>query len=132
MRETTAPELAPTTLEDRPMKTFLILDRLTGARTLPVEYRPLKVTVGDTEHTLALHQSAGYWRVSDPVSGGGVCAVGAWYRGMPVSSKGLGVREATAAARESVASLVSRNGGPDAWNARLAAARQLYADVSHA
>jgi hypothetical protein len=114
------------------MKTFLILDRATGARTLPVEYRPLKVTVGDTEHMLALHQSAGYWRVSDPVSGGGVCAVGAWYRGMPVSSKGMGVREATAAARESVASLVSRNGGPDAWNARLEAARRLYADVSPA
>jgi hypothetical protein len=129
MRETTAPELAPTTLEDRPMKTFLILDRVTGARTLPVEYRPLKVTVGDTEHTLALHQSAGYWRVSDPVCGGGICSVNGLYKGVPVSSKGMGVREATAAARESVASLVSRNGGPAEWNARLAAARRLYADV---
>jgi len=36
------------------MKTFLILDRATGARTMPVEYRPLKVTVGGAEHTLAL------------------------------------------------------------------------------
>jgi hypothetical protein len=114
------------------MKTFLMLDRATGARTLPVEYRPLKVTVGDTEHTLALHQSAGYWRISDPVCGGGICSVNGTYKGMPVSSKGMGVREATAAARDAVASLVSRNGGPDAWNARLAAARQLYVDVSPA
>ena len=114
------------------MKTFLILDRLTGARTMPVEYRPLKVTVGDAEHTLALHQSAGYWRVSDPVCGGGICSVNGSYKGLPVSSKGMGVREATAAAREAVASLVRRSGGPDEWNARLAAARKAYADVSPA
>ena len=114
------------------MRMFLILDRLTGARTLPVEYRPLKVTVGETEHTLALHQSAGYWRVSDPVCGGGICSVNGTYKGMPVSSNGMGVREATAAARETVASLVRRNGGPAEWNARLAAARKAYAGVSPA
>jgi hypothetical protein len=51
---------------------------------------------------------------------------------MPVSSKGMGVREATAAARETVASLVRRNGGPAEWNARLEAARKAYAGVSPA
>ena len=106
---------------------FLMLDRATGARTLPIEYRPLKVTVGDVEHTLALHQSAGYWLVSDPVSGGRVCTVNGSYKGVLVSSKGMGVREATARAREAVASLVQRTGGPSEWNARLAAARALYA-----
>lgn len=110
-------------------RSFLMLDRATGARTLPIEYRPLKVTVCDVEHTLALHQSAGCWRVSDPVCGGGVCSVNGSYKGMPVSSKGMGVREAIAAAREAVASLVRRTGGPDEWNARLAAARALYASA---
>lgn len=111
------------------MPTFLMLERATGARTMPIEYRPIKVVVGDVTHTLALHQSAGQWLVSDPVSGGGITRVGGRYKGMPVSSKGMGVREAIAAAREAVASLVRRTGGPDEWNARLAAARALYASA---
>ncbi len=108
------------------MKTFLMLDRATGARTLPIEYRPLKVTVGDETHTLALHQSAGQWLISDPISGGGIARVYATHKGMPVSSKGLGVREATARAHDTIAQLMYRVGGPDAWNARLAYARMMY------
>jgi len=64
--------------------------------------------------------------------GGGICSVNGSYKGLPVSSKGMGVREATAAARVAVASLVHRTGGPDEWNARLEAARKAYADVSAA
>jgi hypothetical protein len=109
------------------MKTFLMLDRVTGTHTLPIEYRPLRVTVGDTDHTLALHQVAGEWRVSDPVSGGAVTWVRATYKGMPVSSRGLGVRAATTCARDTVAQLVDRVGGPSEWNARLAHARATYA-----
>jgi hypothetical protein len=109
------------------MKTFLMLDRANGARTLPIEYRPFTVTVGDTVYTLALHQVAGEWRVSDPISGGAVAWVRATYKGMPVSSKGLGVRAATACARDTVAQLVDRVGGPSEWNARLSHARATYA-----
>lgn len=108
------------------LKTFLMLDRATGARTVPIEYRPFKVTVGDETHTLALHQSAGQWFISDPISGGGVARVYALHKGVPVSSKGLGVREATARARDTIAQLLDRVGGPDAWNARLAHARAIY------
>lgn len=107
------------------MESFLMLDRKTGERTLPIDYRPLKVTVGGREHTLALHQSAGHWLVSDPVSGGGVCRVDSWYRGCPVSSKGLGVREARARALESVLALVHRTGA-DQFNERLENARKTY------
>ena len=108
------------------MKTFLMLDRLTGARTVPLEYRPLTVTVGDQTHTLALHRSGGHWLISDPISGGQIARVGSTYKGMPVSSRDLGVREATAEARSTVAQLAHRY-GPAEWNARLAAARARYA-----
>ena len=111
----------------RPTPTFLMLERATGARTVPIEYRPIKVTVGDETHTLALHQSAGQWLVSDPISGGGIARITGWYNGMPVSSKGMGVREATAAARSTIAQLVHRHDGPDVWNTRLSAARAMYA-----
>lgn len=110
--------------------TFLMLERATGARTVPIEYRPIKITVGDQTHTLALHQSAGQWLVSDPISGGGIARVNGRYKGMPVSSKGLGVREATARAREDIEALVRRHGGPDVWNTRLAAARAMYAGAT--
>lgn len=108
------------------MQTFLMLDRLTGARTLPIEYRPIKVTVGDLTHTLALHQSAGRWLISDPITGGGICEVGATYKGMPVSSKDLGVREARLAAASTIKQMIHRHGAAE-WNARLAAARVRYA-----
>lgn len=108
------------------MKTFLMLDRLTGTRTVPLEYRPLKVTVGDQTHTLALHQSGGHWLISDPVTGGGIARVGSTYKGMPVSSRHLGVREATAEARSTIAQQAHRYGHAE-WNARLAAARARYA-----
>jgi hypothetical protein len=109
---------------------FLMLDRKTGERTVPVEYRPLKITVGDVNHTLALHQVAGEWRVSDPISGGAIVWVQGLYKGIPVSSKGLGVREATARARVCVGALVDRVGGPSEWNARLAHARATYAEAA--
>ncbi len=100
------------------MKTFLMLDRLTVTRTVPLEYRPLTVTVGDETHELALHQSGGHWLISDPVSGGAVARVGRAYK--------AGVRLATAEARSTVAELAHRY-GPAEWNARLAAARARYA-----
>ena len=105
-----------------------MLDRLTGTRTVPIEYRPLTVTVGDQTHTLALHRfnRNGDWLISDPVTGGGIARVGGTYKGMPVSSRDLGVREATAEARSTVAQLAHRY-GPAEWNARLAAARARYA-----
>ena len=108
------------------MKTFLMLDRRTETRTLPIEYRPLKVTVGDQIHTLALHRSGGYWLISDPVTGGGIARVGSTYKRMPVSSRHLGVREATAEARSTIAQQAHRYGAAE-WNARLAAARARYA-----
>jgi hypothetical protein len=110
------------------MKTFLMLDRLTSTRTVPLEYRPLTVTVGDQRHTLALHRFGrnGDWLISDPITGGGIARVGSTYKGTPVSSKDLGVREATAEARSTVAQQAHRYGLAE-WNARLAAARARYA-----
>jgi hypothetical protein len=110
-----------------PKLSFLMLDRKTGAKTLPIEYSPLKVTVGEATHTLALHRVAGEWRVSDPVSGGAIAWVYASYKGMPVSSKGLSTKEAKSRAIQDVMNLVDRVGGPSEWNARLTQARQTYA-----
>jgi len=110
--------------------TFLMLDRKTGSRTLPIEYRPLKVTVGEENHTLALHMVAGEWKISDPVCGGGICMVENWYKGVPVSSKGLGVREAKIRAAQAIDRLVNRSGGPAEWNARLKNARLTYGGAS--
>jgi len=108
------------------MKTFLMLDRLTGARTVPLEYRPLKVTVGDQTHELALHRSGSHWLISDPISGGGIAKIGMTYKGMSCWAEKMGVREATVEARSTIAQLAHRYGAAE-WNARLAAARARYA-----
>lgn len=80
-------------------------------------YDPLVVTVAGQDVRLALHrelnrlpQNMKQWRVSDPVSGASVCRVVAHHKGMPVSSAGLGVRAARAAALESIDRLLERVG----------------------
>lgn len=74
-----------------------------GGTTEPVEYYPIVFLRGVESWRLALHREPvaagkGDWIVSDPVSGYRVCRVTATYKGLPVTSHGLTVTQARAAA----------------------------------
>lgn len=86
-----------------------------GGRFEPVEYYPLIYIHGSDTWRLALHRETvaagrGDWLVSDPVSGYRVCRVTATYKGMPVTSNGLTVTQARAAALLDLDKTVSRIG----------------------
>lgn len=101
-----------------------------------IEYTPLVYIAGTAVHRLALHRSYGSrdlpnssrgWQVSDPASGGCIIGdVGGTYKGMPVSSRGMTLRDARANAMAALDSLLGRIGST-AFNDRLEAARLKYA-----
>jgi hypothetical protein len=103
------------------MPAFILRDRKHQPFGAPVEYRPLRVVVGNVTHELALHEMYG-WTVSDPASGGRVLNVAGSMQGVRVSSAGMGPREATQRARAQVVAL-AESVGIDAFNARLVAVR---------
>lgn len=102
----------------------------------PVPFTPLIYLAGTTAHRFALHRELNllpermkHWIVSDPVSGAMVCRVRGTYKGLPVASSGLTLRDARSAAMATLDELLERVGS-DAFNARLAAAHAEFAPAS--
>lgn len=86
-----------------------------NAPSVSVDYYPLIFTRGVESWRLALHREPvhagrGEWIVSDPVSGYRVCRVTATHKGVPVSSKDLGLVYARAAALVELDTTVNRVG----------------------
>lgn len=100
------------------MPTFLMLTEH-GTR-VATNYTPIKVKVGDAEHTLALHRLPwSTYRVSDPQSGGCVVRnVAGGLLGIRVSERPATLDDIKAVAIEQVQALAKRV-GIDAFNATL-------------
>ena len=107
------------------MNIFKLLDKQ-GKRTIGVEFTPLLIKAGTVTRRLALHRLAGLWLVSDPQSGGRICEVAGSSRGIRVSSRDVGPREAARLAKAHLAEFIEKV-TPDGFNQRLAAARAKYA-----
>jgi hypothetical protein len=113
--------------------TFLPLSA-DGKRLDPIAYTPLIYIVGTGAVRLALHRDLNHhmpdrfrrWQVSDPISGVKVAIVGAYHKGVPVSSAGMGLREARAAAMGTLDTILERF-GTDEFTSRLDKARAQYA-----
>lgn len=84
--------------------------RLRDGTEKPVSYDALIYTRMTGIYKFALHKVAGLWIVSDIKSGAKVCNVNALYKGMPVSSRGLTLREARMFALHTLDTLVDRIG----------------------
>ena len=89
----------------------------------PVPYAALIFTAGVVTHKLALHREPTAlpdkyreWQVSHPGIGAKVCRITGSYKGMPVSSFGLTVTQARAAALAQLEALCERIGS-DKFNA---------------
>jgi hypothetical protein len=102
--------------------TFTMRDRANKPYGDPVPYTPIRVVVAGKQHDLALHKSGAQWQVSDPLSGGRVCDVTGLYRGIRVSSRGIGTREAKTLAIAQVQAKAERIGS-DRFNAVMAAGK---------
>ena len=90
--------------------------RANGVRE-PVQYYPIVYLAGSDTWRLALHREPvlagkGDWIVSDPVSGYRVCRITANFKGITVSSRGLTVTQARAAALMDLDATVTRIGLP--------------------
>ena len=103
--------------------TFQMKERHGADIGQPVPYTALMFTAGTVTHRLALHREATalpdkyrQWSVSHPVIGAKVCRVDASYKGMPVSSAGLTLTQARAAALATLEALCERIGS-DKFNA---------------
>ena len=81
-----------------------------GAEPLPTKYDPLIYTRQTSVWRLALHKSARQWIVSDPASGAKICAVTALYKGLPVASRDLTLKQARLHALADLDALVDRVG----------------------
>ena len=91
--------------------TFILRQRDGETRIVP--YTPIVYTRGHEAWRLALHREGdkrSSWIVSDPVSGYRVCRVIATYKGMPVASGTLTLRQAQACALVDLDALVDRVG----------------------
>lgn len=78
-----------------------------------IKYHPLLYTRMTGIYSLALHRVSGprsEWKVSDPVSGYGMCTLTATHKGLPVSSSDLTVKQARALALAELDALVDRIG----------------------
>ena len=87
---------------------FMMLRR--GADPLATPYDPLIFTRLSSAWRLALHKSARQWIVSDPASGAKICTVSATYKGLPVASGDLPLKQARLAALADLDALVDRVG----------------------
>jgi hypothetical protein len=74
------------------------------------EYNPIIYTRLSSVWRFALHKSGRHWIVSDPNSGAKVCTVTASYKGMPVASGDLSLKNARLAALIDIDHLVDRVG----------------------
>jgi hypothetical protein len=103
------------------MATMSIRDRA-GKAISEVEYTPIRVVVAGKQHDLALHLLGAAWQVSEPISGARVCNVHGFYRGIRVTSKHLGKREAKTLAIAQVLARAEQIGA-ERFNAVLATAK---------
>lgn len=98
----------------------ITLRRKDGSEIETVKSHLLVCHAGTVTHTLHLHRdSLGFWTVSDPQSGGKVLMVIGEYKGMPVSSKGLSLREVRGLAQAQMDALIERVGS-DRFNTIMA------------
>lgn len=84
--------------------------RLRDGTEKSVSYTPLIYSRMNEVYKFALHKVAGLWIVSHIESGAKVCNVNALYKGMPVSSRGLTLRQARIDALDTIDALVDRIG----------------------
>lgn len=84
--------------------------RLRDGTEKSVSYDALIYTRMSSVYKFALHKVGGLWIVSHIESGAKICNVNALYIGMPVSSRGLTLREARMFALHTLDSLVDRIG----------------------
>ena len=80
------------------------------AEPLPTPYNPLIYTRQTSAWRLALHKGDIDWIVSDPASGAKICTVTATYKGMPVASGDLSLKNARLAALADIDAIVDRIG----------------------
>jgi hypothetical protein len=91
-----------------------------------VEFIPLIYTAGTVTHRLALHRETGSlpdsmkeWRISHPTIGASVCRVLGSHKGMPCSSRGMGLRDARMHAVACLDAMLERIGS-DRFNDTIA------------
>ena len=76
----------------------------------PTPYDPLIYTRMTSVWRFALHKSGRQWIVSDPNSGAKICTVTATYKGMPVASGDLSLKNARLAALIDIDAIVDKIG----------------------
>lgn len=109
----------------KPMPTFQRRDKRLAALGEPVTYWPVQVSVGGTPMTFALHKTeSGTYKVSDPVSGGGVMIVDGQYMGIRTSSEGYTLREIRQLAESQLQNLINHGVGPDKFKEVVETARK--------
>lgn len=86
-----------------------------GGQIIPTKYDRLLYTRGHRAHIFALHREHSKtarkeWIVSDPVSGYRLLRVKAHYKGMPISSADLTLKQARMLALADIDALVDRVG----------------------
>ena len=97
----------------------ITLRRKDGSEISTVKSHLLVCHAGAVTHTLHLHRdSFGSWVVSDPRTGGKVLHVIGWYKGVPVNSKSMTLKDARRYAQIDVDSLIERVGS-DRFNSIL-------------
>ena len=97
----------------------ITLRRKDGSEIKTVKSHLLVCHAGTVTHTLHLHRdSGGSWVVSDPRSGGKILHVLGWYKGMPVDSKSMTLKEIRGYAQIDVDSLIEKIGS-DHFNSIL-------------
>jgi hypothetical protein len=99
----------------------ITLRRKDGSEISTVKSHLLVCHAGSVTHTLHLHRdSLGLWAVSDPRSGVKVLHVVGQFKGLPVASKGMTLREIRGSAQQQIDALIERVGS-DRFNAILTA-----------
>jgi hypothetical protein len=89
----------------------ITLRRKDGSEIETVKSHLLVCHAGSVTHTLHLHRdSLGFWAVSDPVSGGKVLHVVGQFKGLPVASNGMTLREIRGSAHAQIEALIERVG----------------------
>ena len=96
---------------------FQMVDKHRTPIGAPLPYTALIFTAGTVTHRLALHRENTIlpdkyreWQVSHPGIGAKICRVTATYKGVPMSSAGLTVTQARAAALAELEALCNRIG----------------------
>lgn len=85
-------------------------------------YTPLIYTRMTSAYRFAIYKSGKEWIVSEPVSGYRVCRVSAYFKGMPVASGHLTLKQARECALADIDAIVDRIGF-DAFDKRVSDAQ---------